>query len=188
MSWLDVSHIGVQRGFAVAGAAFVLTLSLVAARPAPASAADLSDGPYLNGSPYEDPRFGDIYRHPAPPPPVVPYVEPYRPNYGEAPYQDDRGYLREMRPRVYSHSGGYGPGAQRGGCAPRDAIYAELARRGWSGAEETGERGRVFFTRARGGDGYWYDLTLDSCSGQLLETHPAPLHADAGPRRYRPSY
>lgn len=116
---------------------------------APARAADLNsdERPHAYGTPYEDPRYADIYRHPAPPAPPPPpraYVERY----------DDR--YAPPRREAY-------------GCVPRHVVRQELARRGWSDFHDLQVGRDVVSLRASRPNGAVFDLTLDRCTGEVVE-------------------
>lgn len=137
----------------------------------PVRAADLAGDPYA-AAPYEDQRYSDIYRHPAPPRYVEPYREPY------PAYRRDDSYLRPMAPPPYAgreysryESRPYDRRDDRAygnGCLPRQEVRDRLERQGWSDFQDISPRGDVIHVRARGRNGGWYDVTVDRCSGQVL--------------------
>jgi hypothetical protein len=132
-------------------------LAAVAALAAvPALAADLD---HPDRTPYDDPRYSDIYSHPAPQPR---YAHPVPP----APvYRDDRYAPPQYAPppppaRQY---GGYA-----GECTPRENVRLRLENRGWHDFHDAQPMGEVVHIRARRPSGRLFDLTLDRCSGELL--------------------
>lgn len=185
----------VALGLAVALHAGPDLLGIGLAGATPARAADLTgpDG-YPSASPYEDPRYGDIYRHPPPPRVAAPYPDVYRPPYGEPGMRDRDGYLREMDPprggERYGYRGErpyaegpyaavppYADGRRSGGCLPREVIRDQLERQGWAEFQDADLRGNIAYLRARRVNGRWYDLTLNRCSGQVLDMHAADRRA-----------
>jgi hypothetical protein len=170
---------------ATATAALLLALAGPAYRQ-PSQAADLyGSEAYPPASPYNDPRYGDIYRIPAPERYAAPLPEAYRPGYDGPPVRHDRnGYLREMPPHGFSLDG-----RTAAGCLPRGLVHDQLARRGWSDFQALDLRGDVAFLRARRVNGSWFDLTVDRCSGQVLAARlvdSRSAYADGG--RYGPGY
>ena len=166
-----------------ATAAFAVLLAFAAKQPA--HAADLYGAevyPPPAASPYDDPRYGDIYRHPPPQRFAAPQPELYRPRYGEPPIRDRDGYLREM-PRPDARDGRYGAGAA---CLPHEVVREQLERRGWSGFHDLEMRGNVAHLKARRVNGRWFDLTVDRCTGRVLESRLAE-HRAADADDYRPA-
>lgn len=155
---------------------WVLAAGLMAAAAATgAQAADLYDGPPDRyGSAYDDPRYADIYKYPAPPPryvapPPVPRERVYREEYYEREYD---------APRRYS---GYEPrGPYANGCLPRAEIKERLLRSGWHDFHDGDVRGEVATVRARRPSGRLFDLVIDRCSGEIVDARPLE------PRRYGP--
>lgn len=174
----------------------------------PAVAADL--GYSLKDRPYdEDPRYSDIYRHPAPPPPprvyaapypppmvyrqdryaTPPYVPPHEPQYRQEEYRQE-GYRQEG----YRQDGYRQDGRYAGDCLPRDAVQAKLQQRGWFDFHDPQVSGNVVHIRARRDNGRLFDLTVDRCSGQVLgadaihdraaQAPLAPMPQDWRQRRY----
>jgi hypothetical protein len=147
-----------------------------------ASAADLYSPyaePYRQGSPYEDPRYGDIYRQPGPAPYAAPYREPYgsprppgylepfsSPRFGGGPTYPDHSYYNN-------------------GCVPRQEVKDRLLRQGWHAFTDLELRGEVAFVRARRPNGRTFELQVDRCSGNVIEARPADAYPGAfawGPR------
>ena len=162
----------------------------VAGVPA-ATAADLY-GSYESGASDDDPRYGDIYRHP--PPPATAYVDPRYPPYARSDYSnyddDDRDdepryverreyapyrreYLRPMPP-VERFEERYSYSKYRGaGCVPRDEIRRELVRDGWRDFQDIEPRGDdAAVVTARRPNGQYYRLKIDRCSGQIVRARP----------------
>lgn len=99
---------------------------------------------------YEDPRYSDIYRHPPPPPPA---------------------YRHEQR------FGGYD--GRRDGCTPREQVRDRLEARGWQDFHDPQPMGNVVHIRARRPNGRLFDLTLDRCSGEVLNAEVIDRRAAA---------
>jgi hypothetical protein len=149
-------------------------LLAAAATTSAAWAADLDEGPPPDRyGAYEDPRYADVYRHPQPPaypPPAGPrYGGPntppgyvYRDNedgYGEE--YDDRGrYAYAPRPHY------------RPGCAPREVIQERLLSQGWRDFRDAEERGEFATIIARRPNGRPFALTLERCSGEIVNVRP----------------
>jgi hypothetical protein len=154
-----------------------------------AFAADLDDR-YSAAPPDDDPRYGDVYRHPAPPPRE--YAAPY-PGYRETypPYKSDNAYVPPPPPPPYPapayHERSWPPyGRVAQGCLPRHVIKDRLVRQGWHDFDDLVLRGDVAHVRARRPDGYLFDLTVDRCDGRILEASVSGRHeADARRWRYR---
>lgn len=180
---------------AAALAAFLSIAAPAVLASTPASAADLYGEGDARGSAYDDPRYGDIYRHPAPPPVAAPYVpEPrrqaYRPEYEEPPFREHQDYQRDVPPphrNAYSDFRRDGRGEGRGdGCVPQHIIRQTLERRGWADFQDVDVRGDVAHIRARRLNGQWFDITVDRCNGQILETRVLDRRAaQADDWRYR---
>jgi hypothetical protein len=159
-------------------AASTLALGLAAAMPA--TAADLDHG-YPAGSPYDDRRYSDIYRHPAPPPPPQ-YAQPY---YAPPPpppaYRQEQRYL--PAPPPYRNDG-----RTAGNCLPRHVIRDRLESRGWHDFHDPQVAGNVAHIRARRPNGRLFDLTVDRCTGEVLQAELTDQRAAQAPPpdwRYR---
>jgi hypothetical protein len=163
----------------------------VAGVPA-ATAADLY-GSYESGAPDDDPRYGDIYRHP-PPPPATAYADPRYPPYARPGYSNDdddegpsyaerrdyapyrREYLAPMPP-VQRFEERYAYGKYEGaGCVPRHEIRRELVRDGWRDFQDVEPRGDTAVVTARRPNGQYYRLKIDGCSGQIVRARPIDDH------------
>jgi hypothetical protein len=174
----------------------LLGLASMLAFSSAASAADIFDGPRAS-SPYDDPRYGDIYQHPAPqpryaeprhvePPVAEPrYVDPPRyaePRY-DAPrkYYDDEpavphkryGYLEPMNPPRYDYSRNERQDYRNGsGCVPHGEIKRSLINEGWGDFRDLEFRGDVAKVQARRPNGQLYVLKVDRCSGEIVNSRP----------------
>ena len=145
---------------------FVLAASVAASAvlATPVFAADL----VYRDQAYEDPRYSDIYRHPAPPP----------------VYRDER-YIPAPPPPAYRQEQRYGYDGQRDGrregCVPREFVRDRLEARGWQDFHDPQPMGNVVHIRARRPNGRLFDLTLDRCSGEVLNAEVIDSRAAAAP-------
>ena len=145
----------------------------------PATAADLT----YRDEPYAEPRYGDVYRPPAPPPRA--YVEGYAPPPA----------YREVYPApavpVYPPPQRFGQDVPAG-CTPRHLVKERLESRGWHDFHDPQPMGNVVHIRARRPSGRLFDLTLDRCSGDVIAMEPMEQRAAEGPpqdwRYGRPRY
>jgi hypothetical protein len=159
-----------------------------------AMAADIYDdrGPRIS-SPYDDPRYGDVYRHPAPPPPSYAeprYIDPprrhepprdyaYRDDDDRGPVSRDRhGYLAPINPPRPHHRPTAGDG-----CISHHEIRRALVNEGWRDFQDLELRGDVAKVEARRPDGRSYALKVDRCSGEIV--HARPLDDQPVPYAYR---
>jgi hypothetical protein len=174
---------------------WVLAASLLAAAATTttARAADLDEGPPPDRyGAYDDPRYSDVYAHPRPPAYVLPpgrYGSPVPPAYvyRDDADDDDRddygGRYAYAQPRApYGH-----------GCAPRAEIRERLLRQGWRDFRDAEERGAFATIIARRPSGRPFALTLDRCSGDVVNAHPLgeqhhDFAYDPPPRRWDRSY
>jgi hypothetical protein len=154
-------------------------LAVVAAGAPAVRAADLEYGPGDRySSPYDDPRYRDLYG-PSPRtaerytyeerayrPPVPPYNV----------YRDD-GYAP---PRRYTED--YRFGVQ---CLPRHEVRRRLSEEGWVEFHDLELRPDVAILRARRPNGDLYDLRIDRCTGTVVHARPLE-HAVPGPFAYGP--
>ena len=163
-----------------------------------ATAADIYDNYNpRTSSPYDDPRYSDVYKHPVPPQPRYAeprYVEPryaepqyVEPRYDARPgYYDDRprvptnryGYLEPMNPR-YQHR-------PEPSCMPHGEIRRALINEGWRDFQDLELRGEVARVQARRPNGQLYALKVDRCSGEIV--HSQPLQDGRSPYAYRDRY
>ena len=122
---------------------WVLAAGLLAAAFVPAaSAADLDD----DGPRYGEPRYGEP-RHRVPP----------------QAYDDDEA---PPPPRRYT-------GPQHGRvCARSDEVRGRLNDMGWQDFNGGHEQGDVVVLRARRPSGRLFELSLDRCSGEIVEARP----------------
>ena len=165
---------------AAVGAALAVVCSARAA-----SAADLG---YRDGPPDDDPRYSDIYRHPAPPPPV--YAQPgYHPPRHPLPYPPAPVYRDEPRyapPPPYAGPPPRHYGQAPSGCLPREVARARLEARGWHEFHDIQIAGNVAHVRARRPNGRLFDLTIDRCTGEVLGAELIDgRRADAPPYDWR---
>jgi hypothetical protein len=171
---------------------WVLAAGLMAAAAATtgARAADLDEAvpPDRYGA-YQDPRYADMYAHPAPPAYVPPpggprYWGPPPPppdvdrDYGgdyERPYGGERRYSYGPPPAPYGR-----------GCAPREHIKQRLLSEGWGEFRDGEVTGAFATVTARRPNGRLFALTLDRCSGDILSARPIEEHP-YGPYAYGPA-
>ena len=166
---------------------WVLAASLLAAASATTTvrAADLDEGPPPDRyGAYEDPRYTDMYAHPQPPPAYLPpprYAPPVPPGYIHRDYGDDYDRDDYRRPYAYSTPPDYGRA-----CAPREVIRERLLREGWHHFRDAEERGEFATIIARRPDGQPFALTVDRCSGEIVNARPLGEHGHFayGPPRY----
>lgn len=161
-------------------AAATAALGLAAAMPA--NSADLHHG-YPPGSAYEDPRYSDIYRHPTPQPLPPRYSEPYYAPPAAPPpfaYREPQHYAP---PPPYRNEGRIA-----GNCLPRHVIRDRLESRGWHDFHDPQVAGNVAHIRARRPNGRLFDLTVDRCTGEILQAEVIDQRAAEAPPldlRYR---
>lgn len=143
----------------------------------PVLAADLS----LKDSPYDDPRYSDMYgtapppRYAQPVPVPAPYPPYAQPQYAPVPAAP-----------LYRYDGRYA-----GDCLPRHVIRDQLAGRGWQDFHDPQVMGNVVHIRARRPNGRLFDLTVDRCSGQIINaqvTGDRSAHAPPPPPDWRYPY
>jgi len=145
----------VRLAAAAAVAAFVGLFAL------PAFAADLYVPPRA-GYQYDDPRYADVY--PGEPPRYERYEEPF--DELDAPYPP-RGVYEDEYQRPY-----YRYGARSEACVPRHVVRDRLRDQGWSDFYGFEPRGRVVLVQARRPSGRLFDLTIERCSGEIIEARP----------------
>lgn len=169
---------------------WVLALGLATALATGAQAADLDEGPPPDrrGSAYDDPRYGDMYRLPPRPPG---YGTPPPRDYADRE-DDDEDDLPPRRPYGYSegrppYAGGppYGRPYAQGNCVPREMIKDRLLRHGWSDFHDGDLQGNLATVHARRPSGRLFMLTIDRCSGEIVEARPLEgrPYAYSGPGR-----
>ena len=169
---------------------WVLAASLLAAAATTTTgwAADLDEGPPPDRyGAYEDPRYADMYARPQPPPAYVPppprYAPPVPPGYVHRDYGDDYDHNDYRDRQAYAPPSAYGRG-----CAPHEAIKDRLVREGWHQFRDVEERGEFATIVARRPDGRPFALTLDRCSGEIVNARPLGENgqfAYGPPPRYR---
>lgn len=193
MSWRPLT-----RGTAAAA----LLAAAIATTAGAAAAADLSYEPYEQkyGSPYDDPRYADVYRHP--PARHAPYRDSHAHKHADHDDDDDdqshreddddddeapprhayrdRGYLPPMRdgPR-YSHVDRH----RDGHCVPRHLIKHRLRAEGWGDFHDLELGGDVAYVRARRPSGRLFELKVHRCTGEIVTARPYGPQA-YGHRRY----
>lgn len=165
-------------------------------------AADL-DAPSRYGSPYDDPRYGDVYRVPE-----RRYAEPrYEERYEEHRYEERRGpppysdrddcrdcgppppaRYSEVEPRYQ----GPGYGGRNQYCLPRPEIKEGLLRSGWRDFQDPALREHVAWLTARRPSGQLFRIKIDRCTGVVLRAQPidgpAPAPWAYQGRRYDRQY
>lgn len=63
--------------------------------------------------------------------------------------------------------------ADRGGpCIPREVVRDRLLSEGWGDFRDFEPRGRVVLVQARRPSGRLFDLTIDRCSGEVVDARP----------------
>lgn len=184
----------------------VLTVSLFAiasfaSAALPASAADLS-GSSRYESPYDDPRYADIYGDPEPR--RSRHYDSYKDDRDQQPkrhaddddYDDDddfrpparyaernRGYLRPMRPD-HRFAAPYREG-RHNTCVPREEIKDKLRAEGWSDFHDLTLDGAFAIVSARRPSGRLFELEVHRCSGEVVNARPQ--RSQAYGRRRDPS-
>ena len=169
--------------------AAALVTAVATGAPA-AHAADLEDRySDRHASPYDDPRYRDLYGSPSRYTERYEYQErSYRPPVPpETVYRDDE-YL--PGPRRYAEDQRFGAS-----CLPRHEIRRRLQNDGWGDFHELELRGETASVRARRPNGELYDLRVDRCTGAIVHARPfdryvpGPYAYGPGPRRWtRPYY
>jgi hypothetical protein len=144
-----------------------------------AFAADLDDdGPRWDkrGSAYNDPRYADTYKYPDRPRP--PYAGKYPPP-PHAGYRDDDDDDYGPPPRRFSYADrGL---AYREPCVPRAEIKHRLLSAGWHDFHDPDLRGDLASVRARRPSGRLFDLTIDRCTGEIVNARPLQPRPFFGP-------
>jgi hypothetical protein len=165
---------------------------LAAAATTTAWAADLDEGPPPDRyGAYEDPRYGDVYGRPQPPA----YLPPRDPRYGGPAVPPGYVYRDDEDDDGYDYRGRHAyapPHAYHRGCAPREEIRERLLSEGWRDFRDAEERGDFATLIARRPSGRPFALTLDRCSGEIVNVRPLePGHFAYGPpplRRWERPY
>lgn len=105
------------------------------------------------------------------------YEPPYQ-EYGEGPPPPRDRYVPDDD---------YGPPPPRfaeRGCVPREVARDRLQDSGWYDFRRLEPRGEVVFVQARRPSGRLFDLTIDRCSGRIVDARPAYGGRDYGDRYY----
>ena len=158
-------------------AAAFAVVSSMAFGSAPAFAADLYDPPRAQAPYYDDPYAADSYgdradtrsdyeRYSQPPEDFEP---PYRPRVAvrdPKSFDESEIYRRDYVEPPYEAAEGYD------GCVPRRVARRRLIRNGWNDFRDLEVRGRVVLIRARSPSGRPFDLTIDRCSGDIVDARP----------------
>ena len=156
-----------------------------------ASAADLGSYEPDGYSPYDDPRYADIYRDPKPHP-YPPYGAP-RPHAPEPYYEDHRRreHSEYLEPLPHPPSfGDYRPRRAQlaPGCLPRGAIRHELLRDGWTDLDDFEIREDFVLLTARRPNGTLYRLKVDRCRGDVEHAKRLDERGNAFAWRRRGAY
>jgi hypothetical protein len=153
----------------------LLAAGLAVAMSTGAAAADLSDGPRWDrgDSAYDDPRYKDIYRHPD--------RSPYAAYRDDDDDNDDDDYRPHPRHAYADRGPAYGDR-----CVPREMIKRQLLGEGWHDFHDPDLRGDLASVRARRPSGRLFDLTIDRCTGEIVEARPLEARP-YGPYAYGPS-
>jgi len=153
----------------------------------PARSADLYAPPRY-GSAYDDPRYGESFGDD--PPAEEHYAEP---DEFEAPYQrrhaDTDDFNNDFKDDAFGRR--YDRYARNGdGCVPRHIAHERIRADGWRDFGEFQTRGNLVYMRARRPSGRLFDLTVDTCSGEIVDARPlfAGRSYAGGPRRHWPNY
>jgi len=118
------------------------------------------------------------------------YAPPYHEEYGEGPPPRDDRYAAvpdDFEPPFPE------PGYDRARCIPREAARDRLRDAGWYDFHAVEPRGGVVLVKARRGRDRLYDLTIDRCSGEVVDAKPLydgprPRPYAWGPRRHWAPY
>ncbi len=120
-----------------------------------------------------------------------PPYDGYQEGYGEGPPPPDRyadvpdDFEPPYPPPAY---------AGRDGCIPRELARDRLRAAGWRGFHAIEPHDRVVLVKARRPSGRLFELTIDRCSGEVVDARPLGGRRygrfAVGPRRYwtRPYY
>ena len=162
-------------------------IAVVAAGAPEARAADLEYGPGdRHSSPYDDPRYRDLYGTP--------------PRYTERYQYEERTYRPPVPPYNSYRADEYAPERRyaedyryRSACLPRHEARRRLRDQGWDDFHDLELRPDVAILRARQFNGQLYDLRIDRCTGAIVHARPLeqfiPGPFAYGPRRWtRPYY
>ena len=105
----------------------------------------------------------------------------YGDGYGQAPryerYAQPPADFEPPYPPRYAHRGGP--------CVPREVVRDRLLSEGWGDLRDFDPRGRVILVQARRPSGRLFDLTIDRCSGEVVDARPVfGPRAAPGPYAY----
>lgn len=151
--------------------------AFLAFNTASARAADLYDPPRAAAPYYDDGYGAEPYddradarsgyeRYAEPPPDFEP---PYRPGVAlkdPKSFDESAIYSKSFEPSPYERADRYEE------CVPRRVARMRLVRNGWGDFHDPQVRGRVVLVRARSPSGRPFDLTIDRCSGDILDARP----------------
>lgn len=141
-------------------AAFAVAASLFGSA-LPAASADLYEPPSA-GAAYDDPPYGDVYGDEGPG--YDRYArsrEAFEPPYRPSLKDDDTDVAPHARRR-----GAWRYGAR---CVSRDVARDRLLAEGWGDFHDLELRDDVVLVRARRQSGRLFDLTIDRCSGRIVD-------------------
>lgn len=181
----------------------LLAVTMFMAAAIPASAADLS-GSSRYDSPYDDPRYADIYgdREPR----RSRHYEGYKDGHDAPAYRNsddggdddddrpparyaerEREYLAPMRPgrrlaAPYNADRGDG---RNNNCVPREDIKDRLRAAGWSDFHDLTLDGEFAIVAARRPSGRLFELEVHRCSGEVVNARPQ--RSQAYDRRRHPN-
>lgn len=191
---------------AIVLAASVLAAALTAGATG-SRAADLGERPYIydrQSSPYDDPRYRDLYgpsRPYAEAPPAYDHPPPgyYRPAPTPRGYvyrdRPDDSYRPYPAPRRYSYAEPYAPPPVARACLHREEIKRRLVEEGWRDFRDVELRPDAVRVHARRPSGDLYVLRVDRCTGEIVNSRLlergqyGPYAYGTAPRRYdRPYY
>jgi hypothetical protein len=161
---------------------WVLGLALITAGASGAAmAADLEGPAPQYGSAYDDSRYADVYRYPPPRPAYQ------APAYRAPAYGDDDDADIYQAPQRFSYDGRHPP---YGACVPREQVRYRLTSAGWYDFHDGALRGEVATVHARRPNGRLFELTINRCSGDVVEARPLEPRRAWGPfaRRWGRAY
>lgn len=190
-------------------AGLVTALPLAMAPATTAVAADLYDPyePKYSGSPYDDPRYADIYGKPKPYhrtypdepveefyeapddvdlEPLYPGPKRYAKPYDEFDDWSDRTRWRKKPDfEPYHPKKAYLPPVD---CLSHHELHRELIRDGWSDFRDLKIHGKIAFVSARRPNGTLYRLEVDRCAGEVVSAERVDGHPDSYAWRRREAY
>jgi hypothetical protein len=126
------------------------------------------------------PRYGSAYEDP---PAYESYAEPEE--EFEAPYRSRHAYKHDYKDDAFDRY--YDRYARRGdGCVPRRIAHERIRADGWYDFGNFEARGNLVYMQARRHSGRLFDLTVDTCSGEVVAARPlfAGRTFAGAPRRY----